>query len=127
MFWIAFGAALAALGAALLTGRARRRRLHLWVAPAALVLLGVAIVMAEQLGRARAFPPAQMRVHLVFAKAAACLVLPVVVSGVLLARARGGKERRWRRAHGICVAVFLVAALAATGTGVWVFSLSTPR
>jgi hypothetical protein len=91
------------------------------------VLLGVAIVMAEQLGRARSFPQSEMRVHLVFAKTAAVLVLPVVITGVLLARARGSRVRTWRRAHRVCVIVFLAAALAATGTGVWVFSLSEVR
>jgi Na+/H+-dicarboxylate symporter len=127
VFWLAFGAALAALAAAVVTGRRRQRRLHLCVAPAAVVLLALAIVAAERLGRARSFPPAAMDVHLIFAKTAACLVLPVIASGLLLARARGGRERTWRRVHVACVCVFLVGTATATATGVWVFSLSLPR
>jgi len=121
LFWVFFSATLVALASALVTGLRRRRRLHLRLAPAALVLLVIAIVFAEQMGRTREFPPHEMSIHLMFAKSAAALVIPVVLSGLWLWR-RG----RGRRLHLICVVVFLLTTVTAASTGVWVYSLSTP-
>lgn len=120
MFWTAFGATLVGLAATLFTGFTRRRRAHLWAAPTTIVLLAVAIVFAERLLRDHEFPAAPMRVHLLFAKSAAALVVPVVITGLGLLRRPG-----WRRAHLLCVALFVAATLTATGTGIWAFSLST--
>lgn len=126
LFWVFFALTLAGLGTALWMGLRRRRRAHLRFAPVALVLLGVTIFFAERMGRARVFPAEQMRIHLWFAKSAALLVLPVLASGIVLAR-RPGPAPRARRAHRVCVALFLLAAVVATGTGIWVFSLSRPQ
>ncbi len=122
LFWIAFVVTLLLLGGALWTGWSRRRRLHLVVAPLGLVALGVAILLAEQLGRTREFPPTVLAIHLFFAKTGALLALPVVATGVLLLR-----NPRWRRLHRIAVLLFAAGALTATATGIWMFSLSTPK
>jgi hypothetical protein len=45
----------------------------------------------------------------------------VVLTGLGYAR-RGG--RRWRLAHRVAVVCFVVAVLAATGTGIWAYSLA---
>lgn len=126
LFWAFFSATLAGLGATVWMGMRRRRRAHLLFAPMALALLAVTIFFAEQMARTRVFPADRMRIHLWFAKSAALLVLPVVVSGIVLARCPGPAPRA-RRAHRVCVGLFLVGAVAATGTGIWVFSLSRPQ
>lgn len=122
LFWIAFGVTLASLVTTLITGFTHRRRAHFWAAPTTVVLLAITIVLAERLVRDHDFPAAQMRIHLVFAKSAAALVIPVVVTGLALVRRPG-----WRRAHLVCVALFVLTTVAATVTGIWVFSLSTPK
>jgi uncharacterized membrane protein len=121
-FWLSFVLTVATMGGALASGLARNRRHHLWLGPVAIVCLAVAIYFAEQLGAARVFPPDEMRIHLWFAKAGGLLALPVVVTGLLLLR-----MPRLRRLHRYCVYLFVVAVLAATGTGIWVYTLSTPR
>ncbi len=122
LFWTFFSLTLAGLGSAVATGLARRRRLHLFFAPVSLVLLTVTIVFAERMASSRVFPEEEMRIHLWFAKSAAVLALPVIVSGIYVARTARG-----RRTHLLCVLIFLIGTLIATGTGIWVFSLSAPR
>jgi len=123
--WWAASAALAAIAGLALTyraGRRRQRRRHVALAVTTLAVLALAIVFAERMAKERVFPVEVMRVHLVFAKAAAAAVLPVAGTGLwLLRRARA---RRW---HLLCVWVLLVLAAIATGTGIWAFSLSSPR
>lgn len=121
-FWLLFATTLVLLGATLASGFRGRRRMHLRLAPVLLAALGITIVLAERMGEARRFPAAEMRIHLWFAKSATLLVLPVVVSGLLLLRRPGA--RIW---HRVAVLVFLAAALTATGTGIWAYSLSVPR
>ncbi|MCC6672360.1 MAG: hypothetical protein IT458_14955 [Planctomycetes bacterium] len=121
-FWIALAATLVCVAATLRTGFLGRRRAHFVLAPASVALLALTIVLAERMGRARLFPPAEMRIHLAFAKSAALLVLPAAVTGLMLVRRPG-----WRRAHVACVALFLLVTAVALGTGAWVYSLSTPR
>ncbi len=120
-FWAAFGTTVALLATSLWTGWTGRRRLHLRLAPTALVVLAVTIVLTERLASVRHFPPQEMEIHLWFAKIGAALALPVLVTGLVLIRRPG-----WRRAHRVCVLLFLTGVLVATGTGIWVFSLSTP-
>jgi hypothetical protein len=115
-FWLAFGATVVLLVITLITGWQRRRKLHLLVGPLTVVALTVAIVMTERLMKNYTFPEETKVIHLPFAKAGGLLVLPVVVTGVwLMFRERA---RVW---HKIAVAVWLLAVLAATGTGVWMF------
>lgn len=121
-FWISFLLTLGLLVGAVWTGAKGMRRAHLWLAPAGLVALAVTIVLTERLLRAVEFPKEEMRIHLWFAKSGAALVLPVVVTGILNLKRPG-----FRRLHAISVGLFFLVALIATGTGIWVFTLATPR
>jgi alkylation response protein AidB-like acyl-CoA dehydrogenase len=116
-FWIAFVTTVLLLVASVTTGALRRRRVHLFLGPATIVSLGVAIVLTEQLMGNYAFPPDELAFHLVFAKAGGLLALPVIVTGVWLAR-----SERARAYHRVAVAVWILSVLAATGTGLWMFS-----
>jgi len=75
-------------------------------------------VLTEELVRRYEFPPAALRTHLWFAKAGGLLALPVIATGVWLWRRPGA--RIW---HRLAVVVWLVSVLAATGTGLWIFTL----
>lgn len=124
-FWIAFVTTLALLVLALVSGHRRQRRVHLLAAPLSIVSLAVAVVLTEQLVRGYVWEgeaKERLRVHLWFAKSAGALVLPVVVTGVWLWLRPAA--RRW---HAIAVWVFMVAALAATGTGIWAFGAVAER
>lgn len=121
-FWTAFVATVALLATSLLAGMLGWRRVHLWTGPLTMVALTVAIVCTEQLMRGYTFPAAALQFHLVFAKAAALLALPVIGTGLWLWRRPSA--RRWHRA---AVWSFVALALAATGTGVWLFLQGTPR
>ncbi len=81
-----------------------------------MVLLVVAIVMTEQLVARYQFPPDALAFHLIFAKSAGLLAIPVILTGVALWRRPA--LRRW---HQVAVWVFLIATLVATGTGFWMF------
>ena len=120
-FWTVFPITLVLLSSAVWTGRRSRRRIHLRLAPLSLAFLGLAIWMAIRMGQARVFPEEVMAIHRPIATLAAVLVVPVIGSGIALYRSEA-----WRRVHRICVTVFLGAALTATGTGIWAFSMSTP-
>lgn len=121
-FWASFVTTLALAAGTVWTGARRRRRAHFVLAPATLLALAVTILLTERLVRALDFPAAEMRIHLLLAKSAVALVLPVVATGLLLV-----KRPRLRRVHRLTVAVFLLAVVVATATGIWVVSLSTPR
>lgn len=117
-FWIAFVTTVLLLVAALCTGFLRRRKAHLFLGPATVVTLAVTIVLTEQLMRSYTFPPDELAIHLVFAKAGGLLVLPVVVTGVWLWR-----SEKARIYHRVAVILWLVSVLTATGTGLWMFGL----
>ncbi len=121
-FWSSFVVTLVLVGATVWTGFTARRRAHLGLALAAVAMLTVTILLTERLVRAIDFPEAEMAIHLIFAKTGALLVLPVAVTGILTWR-----RPTWKKVHLTCVALFLLDVLIATGTGIWVFSLSTPR
>ncbi len=121
-FWLSFTATLVALAVAVVSGRRGGRRVHLVAGPLAIVLLVVAILCTEELMRSYRFPEAALHFHLWFAKAGGLLALPVVISGLLLVRRPS--VRRW---HRLAVFAFVVGALLATGTGLWLFGQGTPR
>lgn len=121
-FWVSFAVTLLLVAATIVQGRRRRRRAHLALALVSVAVLTVTIVLAERMGATRSFPRAEMRIHLWFAKSAALSVLPVVFTGAMLWR-----RPRWRRPHRVMVLLFLLLTVAATGTGTWVFGLSTPK
>ena len=115
-FWLAFGATVVLLVITLGTGWRRQRKLHLVAGPLTVVALAVAVVMTERLMQNYTFPDATKVVHLPCAKAGGLLVLPVVATGVWLVF--NERARLW---HKITVAVWLLAVVAATATGVWMF------
>lgn len=121
-FWISFATTLLLVAITLATGWRARRRAHLVFALISVALLTVTILLAERLGALRDFPKDAMRIHLWFAKSAALAVLPVALTGAVLWR-----RANWRRVHFTAVALFLLLTVSATGTGIWVYSLSTPK
>lgn len=121
-FWISFVITLALLAGTVWTGFRGRRTLHATLAVLTVVLLTITVLLTEALLRAVVFPAREMGIHLLFAKSGAALVLPVAVTGILTWRTRS-----WRRVHLACVVLFLLVAVTATGTGIWVYSLATPR
>lgn len=121
-FWVAFAATVLALAAALATGLLRKRRWHLVAGPSTIVLLTVAVVLTEELVQHFVFPQPQMRVHLSLAITAGGLAVLVAGSGALLV-----KLPRLRRLHRYLVFTFVVLTLCATATGIWVFSIATPK
>lgn len=121
-FWIAFVVTVGLIGSALFTGWTRRRALHLWLGPLAMVALAITIVLTEELMRRYQFPERALTIHLYFAKAGGLLALPVVATGLWLWRS--GRARKW---HRLCVFVWLVTVLLATGTGLWMFGQGTLR
>lgn len=122
LFWASFLVTLALLAGTAWTGRRGRRVAHYVLATTSIVMLAVTVVLTERLLRAVEFPERELGIHLTFAKTAAALVVPVVITGLLTIR-----WRRWKRVHLATVATFFVVTLTATGTGIWVFSLSATR
>lgn len=121
-FWFFTVLTLVGLVATLVTGRCGFRKYHLRLAPLTIGFLVITIVFAERLAMIRDFPEEEMRIHLYFAWSAAILVFPVVASG-LGYRAKPAL----RKVHLVCVILFTIAAVAATSTGIWVYSMSTPK
>ena len=106
-----------------IAGRQARRRAHVIRAVSMVLLLVGTIVLALQLGKQRDFAVAGwvMDVHLVVARVAGCLVLPVAFTGIML-----WSRPAWRPAHKVCVYLLLSITVIAIATGVWAFSLSVP-
>ncbi|MEO6597578.1 MAG: hypothetical protein ABIP94_22775, partial [Planctomycetota bacterium] len=121
-FWTGFTATVLLLAATLFTGATRRRRQHLLLGPLTMVSLAITIVLTEELASRYEFPKSVLTTHLWFAKAGALLALPVIATGIWLWRSE--RARRW---HRVCVLVWVVSVLTATGTGLWMFSQGTPR
>ncbi len=120
-FWIALLLTVFGLLLTVRSGRQAQRQSHLIRALVTIVLLTIAVFLALELGQQRDFPERPMAIHKIFSRSAAYLVLPVVISGCMLWR-----RPKWRFMHRLFVYLFLFAALCATGTGIWAFSLSTP-
>ena len=117
-FWIAFVTTVLLLVLSLATGFFRKRKVHLFLGPATIVSLAIAIVLTERLLKNYTFPPDELAFHLIFAKAGGLLALPVVATGIWLAR-----SEKARIYHRVAVVLWLVSVLTATGTGLWMFSL----
>lgn len=121
-FWFAFVVTLLLLVGALVSGLLHRRRLHLVLGPATMVSLAVTIWLTEELLRNYEFPEEVKRLHLRFAIAGGLLAIPVIGTGIWLAcseRARG-----W---HRLSVFVWVLSALAATASGLWMFQLGSSK
>ncbi|GAB4142126.1 MAG: hypothetical protein Fur0037_09190 [Planctomycetota bacterium] len=122
VFWVLFGATLAALAAALATGLSRRRAWHVAAGPAALVLLTATVLRTENLVSRYEFPEPAISIHLALALVGAVLAGLSAVTGLLLAA-----NERWRPAHRIVVFSFTAVALLATSTGIFAFASAVPR
>ena len=120
-FFLALAITVAAAFTTLQSGRRGDRRAHLVRALSTVVLLAVTVVMAHWLGKHREFPEELMAIHKIIARVAGLMVVPVVCTGIML-----WHRPSWRIAHRTCVYVFLAGILVATGTGIWVFALSSP-
>jgi hypothetical protein len=121
-FWLSFAATVVLLVVSLVSGLARRRRVHLVTGPLTMVALAFAVHYTEQLVRAYTFPKGPMGIHLTCAITAGALALPVIGSGLLLA-----VRPQRRRLHRYCVLAFVGMTLVATSTGIWVFSIATAK
>ena len=64
-----------------------------------------------------AFPEPALRFHLIFAKSAGLLAIPVIVTGIWFWRRPAA--RNW---HRTAVWLFVLATLVATATGFWMFA-----
>ncbi len=98
--------------------------MHYICAVSSMIALTLSVILTEQLVRARDFESIreQLDVHKLLAKTAAGLVLPVILTGVVLI-----KRPNWRRLHLICVGLFLLMVLVATGSGIWAYTMSAER
>ena len=121
MFFVFLGLTVVGIAGTLFYGLKKRRRIHLISALSTVVLLAVTVVFAYMLGEVRDFPPEEMAFHKIFSHSSTYSLLAVALTGVKLWRSPS-----WRWAHRVCIAVFLLSALTATCTGLWVFWLSTP-
>ncbi|MCY2958181.1 MAG: hypothetical protein NT107_14240 [Planctomycetota bacterium] len=119
-FWSSFCVTLALLVTSLVSGLRGGRRVHLVTGPLTLVMLFVTIACTKILIRDYAFPEPQLSFHLKFAITAAVAALPVLLTGLWFLRCP--RARLW---HRIAVWTFVVTALSATGTGIWLFSYAT--
>jgi len=101
---------------AVLTGRAGRRRAHVWLVGAMFASLLVTILCAERLGRSYDLKAAGVitPVHLMLAKITTLAYLGPVITGVCLWR-----NPRWRTRHRRAVAVALGLTAVALVTGTW--------
>jgi hypothetical protein len=118
-----FALTLAGLAATVVTGFKARVRVHIPCVIATVVLLGITIFFAEQLGErydlesAGAITP----VHLALAKIATASYLLPIASGVATLR-----NRRWRRVHLTLAVITLTLTVGAAGTGTAMLLLSDP-
>lgn len=119
-FWVSFISTVVALVAAAYTGIRRKRRAHFVCVGLFVVLLYVTVRLTRGLVEAIDFPEDELSFHLRFAFAATGLLVPVLITGFGYALSGGP---RWRICHRIAVSVFVVAVLAATGTGIRMFML----
>jgi len=114
---------LVALGVVFWSGLRARLRVHFPAVASAVVLLGVTIYFAEQLGReydleaAGAIKP----VHLALAKIATAAYLMPLITGVMTLR-----DRRRRRLHLAAALVTLLLTVAAAFTGTWMVFAAEP-
>jgi hypothetical protein len=119
-FWISFAVTLGLLVTSLVSGIRGGRRVHLVTGPLTLVMLGITIACTKILIRNYEFPAEQLRFHLKFSITATCAAVPVLLTGIWLWRSPAA--RLW---HRLAVWTFVVLALTATGTGIWLFGYAT--
>ena len=104
------------------SGKTARRRPHVVLACVTLVALAVAIYFAERVGSYWTFPKGPLNVHLGLAYAATILALCVALSGVLHLYGKAP-----RKVHAAIAWLFVAGVIAATATGVWIFTVGEPK
>lgn len=114
---------LVALGVVFWSGLRARLRVHFPAVASAVVLLGVTIWFAEQLGREYDLEAAGTikPVHLALAKLATAAYLMPLVTGVMTLR-----DRRHRRLHLAAALLTLALTVAAAVTGTWMVLAAEP-
>ncbi len=121
-FFAALAATVIALAVSIALAHKHRRTAHVQAVGVMLGFLVLTLVAAEALGRRFTFVQQAYDLHMPFAYAAAGLLVLPLVTGAL-----HWKGKVTRRAHVVTVGVWLLAVLAALGTGVWMFSGATPK
>ena len=122
-FLVSLGLTVVLIALTLQSGIGGRRRAHLARALTTVGLLAVTVVFAFLMAEyERLFVPEKMRVHRMFSMTVAFVVPAVALTGAMLWKRPG-----WRWPHKICIGVFLLAALGAAVTGVWVLWTSTAK
>jgi hypothetical protein len=123
LWFIAFlGLTVLLLGLDIVTGKRRRRRLHLACVACTWPVLVTTIVLAETVGKFWRFPFTPLTVHLCFAYAASGAAFLASLAGFLHL-----KGRIARGVHARLAWLFVGLALAATLTGIWIFTVGTRR
>lgn len=114
---------LVALGVVFWSGLRARLRVHFPAVASAVVLLGVTIYFAEQLGLEYDLKAAGaiMPVHLALAKLATAAYLMPLVTGVMTLR-----DRKRRRLHLTVALITLLLTVAAAVTGTWMVLAADP-
>lgn len=117
--WLA--ATIVALAAVIWSGASRRRTLHYALVLVLLGCLALAIRAAERYGEGLVFEGLAGTVHdvhMVVVVLTLASFLPLVVSGVRLARARGAAEPAARARHRALAGLFVALVLVTSALGV---------
>ena len=101
------------------TGWKSQRKAHFAALAVLIPLFSFTIFVAESVGRVRTFEPLAFQVHMWMAWSGVVTLVAAIASGVL--RLAAGT----RLPHRVAVASFLLAVVAAVGTGVWMISTSS--
>ena len=122
-FVVSLGVTVALLGGAVFTGMNARRKLHLTCVSCAVVMLGVTIWFAEQLGEEFDLEAAGVvtPVHLTLAKITTLAYLGPIVTGVRTILNPAGRKLHSRVAWTVLLLTVLTAA-----TGLAMLKLSQP-
>lgn len=122
--WLYVGLAVTTLllVASIVSGKLGKRKAHLWWVIVTGVSLFITIWLAKEAGKHYNFPEDRHAIHMPLARLAFVLLLGPLITGPL----------HWfgkvsRRAHLIPVILFVVAVLAAFGTGAWMMAGATEK
>lgn len=104
-----------------MTGKKRKKLLHIRLAVVTVVVLLLAVVQADIFGHGFTFVDWELKVHLVFAISCLIAIPPVIYSGYRLRR-----ESRWRTPHARFVTLFVVLTVLAVLTACYMFIHAEP-
>ncbi len=121
LLW-ALGATVTLMGCAIATGLKGVRRVHYVCVSSMFLALGIAIYLAESLGRAFTFDAVVETIHLSFAWLTLMGAVPVIRSGIMVARGTGKKD-----VHRSWVRLFVTLAVTACILGALMMSTGVPK